>query len=280
MREAARIIGNAGTTGTYQLELELSGAFVTEVPLPSKFGDFMIRSSWIFFLVMFVLGAAAGAIGFRWHASSAEVREIGSTSAASALPPMGSEGSTVAAQKIAPPEVRRPGTNESSLESKAQASSPISLRPTKSNPAEASSGQITLNYWNALNSIMAREEAMRSAPPQLTADSAGGFVMGRSQAFEYAAGAIRKLTTTGVDSDVVALAGELAKWYDEGLANSRAAGSLLQSTDLAVRQGSPGQSWQAAERHHRDRCLELNQLGVQLQQSLSRKYALQFPPLQ
>lgn len=121
---------------------------------------------------------------------------------------------------------------------------------------------------------------MRNAPPQLTANSAGGFLAGRSQAFEYAAAAIRKLNAAGVDPEVVALADELAKWYDEGLANSRQAGSLLQSTDLGSRQGPPGQSWQAAERQHRERCLELNQIGAQLQQSLSRKYALQFPPLQ
>jgi len=121
---------------------------------------------------------------------------------------------------------------------------------------------------------------MRSAPPQLTASNAAGFLTGRSQAFEYAAGAIRKLNIAGVDTEVVALAGELAKWYDEGSANSRNAGSLLQSTDLAARRGAPGQSWQAAERHHRDRCLELNQMGAQLQQSLARRYGLQFPPLQ
>ncbi len=121
---------------------------------------------------------------------------------------------------------------------------------------------------------------MRSAPPQLIAANAGSFVSGRTQAFEYAAGAIRKLNAAGVDADVVALSGDLTQWYDQGLANSRQAESLLQSTDVDSRQGTPGQSWQAAERQHRNRCLEINQHGAQLQQSLSRKYGLRFPPLQ
>jgi hypothetical protein len=110
--------------------------------------------------------------------------------------------------------------------------------------------------------------------------NAGSFVSGRTQAFEYAASAIRKLNAAGIDAEVVALAQDLAQWYDEGIANSRQAESLLQSSDIASRQGTPGKSWQTTERHHRDRCLEINQHGAQLQQSLSRKYGVTFPSLQ
>ena len=69
-------------------------------------------------------------------------------------------------------------------------------------------------------------------------------------------------------------------WYNQGIANSHAAGSLLQSADIASRQGQPGQDWQAAEKQHREQCLQINRQGEQLRDALSRKYGVAFPKLQ
>ncbi|MCC7084232.1 MAG: hypothetical protein IT427_04405 [Pirellulales bacterium] len=157
-------------------------------------------------------------------------------------------------------------------------------RPTapsaKQTPAASSTGQRTLAYWNKLNSIMAREAAMRSAPPQLTAANAISFVSNQTSAYEYAATAMRQLSTTGVDPQAVAIGRDIAAWYDQGVANSRSAESLLGSDDIASRQGAAGQGWSSAAKQHREQCLAINRRGEQLRQALSRRYGLDFPALQ
>jgi hypothetical protein len=141
-------------------------------------------------------------------------------------------------------------------------------------------GQTTLTYWNRLNEIIVREAAMRSAPPKLTAGNALSFVTGQSDAYTYAAGAIRGLDAADVDPQVLSLSQELALWYDQGAVNSREAGSLLQSNDVAARQGQPGKTWKTSLEEHRKRCLEINQQAERLRGELSRKYRLAFPKLQ
>jgi hypothetical protein len=140
-------------------------------------------------------------------------------------------------------------------------------------------GEATLAYWNRLNDVMAREAAMRAAPPKLTADNALSFVTGSADAYTYAAGAIRALDPAGVDPQATALAQEIAVWYDQGAANSREAGSLLQSNDVAARQGQSGKTWKTSAEEHRKQCLEINKRGERLRGELSHKYGLKFPKL-
>jgi hypothetical protein len=150
-------------------------------------------------------------------------------------------------------------------------------------PATASRpnvGQRTLAYWNQLNGIMAREAAMRAAPPQLTAGNAMSFVSSQSSAFEFAGSAIRQLNTKGIDPQAAGIGREIAAWYEKGVANSRQAESLLGSDDVAARQGAAGQGWSSAEKQHREECLAINRRGEQLRQELTRKYGLEFPALQ
>jgi hypothetical protein len=154
--------------------------------------------------------------------------------------------------------------------------------PRVGHAAEASPGmgEATLAYWNRLNEIIVREAGMRAAPPKLTAGNALSFVTGQSDAYTYAAGAIRGLDPAGVDPQVLDLSRELALWYDQGAINSREAGSLLQSNDVAARQGRPGKTWKTSFEDHRRQCLEINQRGERLRGELSRKYGLAFPKLQ
>jgi hypothetical protein len=162
-----------------------------------------------------------------------------------------------------------PNTTESKGPSRVQAAETVS-----------SAGEQTLAYWNGMNAIMEHEAALRAAPPQITAGNALSFVSGETSAYQYAADAIRKLNREGVDPDVISLAREIVGWYRQGIANSHAAESLLQSADTASRQGQPGQDWQTAEKQHREQCLQINRHGEQLRESLSRKYGLAFPKLQ
>jgi hypothetical protein len=161
-----------------------------------------------------------------------------------------------------------------------QFGTPAPVTPQQTNQTTNSTGTPTLAYWNNLNLIFARESAMRSAPPQIDAMNAGSFVSGRTTAFQYAGDAIRRLDTRGVDPTLTSFAQEIARWYDQGIANSRLAESLLGSSDVASRQGAPGQSWQAAEKSHREQNLAINRRGEQLQQEFSHKFGLDFPPMQ
>jgi hypothetical protein len=153
--------------------------------------------------------------------------------------------------------------------------------PTTNRDTDASRdmGQTTLAYWNRLNAIIDREAGMRAAPPKLTAGNALSFVTGQSDAYTYAAGAIRGLDPAGVDPQVLDLSRALALWYDQGAVNSREAGSLLQSNDVAARQGQPGKNWKTSFEDHRKQCLEINQRGERLRDELSRRYGLAFPKL-
>src|SRR4029079_4222399 len=124
-----------------------------------------------------------------------------------------------------------------------QFGTPAPVAPQQTNQTANSTGVLTLAYWNNLNSIFARESAMRSAPPQLDAGNATSFVSGRTAAFQYAGDAVRRLDTRGVDPTLASFAQEIARWYDQVIANSRLAESLLGSSDVASRQGGPGQNW-------------------------------------
>jgi hypothetical protein len=152
-------------------------------------------------------------------------------------------------------------------------------QPEREDPSVAI-GQATLAYWNQLNDIMIREAAMRAAPPKLTAGNAMSFVTGQSDAYEFAAKAIRRLDAAQVDPRVRALADEIAVWYDQGAVNSREASSLLQNNDVATRQGQAGKSWKSGAESHRKQCLEINARGEKLRSELSRTYGLAFPKLQ
>jgi hypothetical protein len=248
------------------------------------------RNRWILIAGTFLIGALGGIAALKLQAAGGITSLLPkSTGSQAAAVSTASDAETLRAaalqQELAVTraelkQLRAAGSQPLETTSNTSASPAVSAPLAARSASAPSTGQITLSYWNALNSIIAHEAEMRVTPPQLTVANAGSFVSGRTQAFEYAASAIRKLHAAGVDADVVALAQDLAQWYDEGIANSRQAESLLQSSDIASRQGAPGQLWQTAERQHRDRCLEINQHGAQLQQSLSRKYGVTFPALE
>lgn len=141
------------------------------------------------------------------------------------------------------------------------------------------SGQATLDYWNALNDIIARETAMRAPPASVTAGNAGEFVQARLSAGKFASGAIHDLDTNGVDPEAIALGRDLTAWYQEEVTLNTRAQSLLGSSSIAERRGSAGNTWRSGEEQHRKNCDDINRRGAELQSRLSGKYRLTFPPL-
>jgi hypothetical protein len=246
--------------------------------------------TWLAIGVMFIAGLAGGVFALnlvsqRGNSSHDVVAEGPSAPAATRTISDGATSANAATQD----EIRELRDEVDQLRAAAQSNAGGNVRnelinqprSTVRQPSSATSeGQRTLAYWNKLNSIMSREAAMRAAPPQLTAGNAMSFVSNQSSAYEDAAAAIRQLNPSGIDPQVANIGREIAAWYDEGIANSRSAESLLGSDDIAARQGAAGQGWSSSEKSHREKCLAINRRGEQLRQELSRKYGLEFPPMQ
>ncbi len=153
-------------------------------------------------------------------------------------------------------------------------------RPSTSQAASQPQGAATLAYWNQLNAIILQEAALRAAPAGgVTATNAAGFLDARIQAGQFAVDSIRQLDTTGVDSRVVKLGEQLADWYDEGRRVAQSGKQLLTTASVQDRQGSAGKGYQAAERNHSQSVNKINAEGEQTRQAMSRKYRLNFPPL-
>ena len=152
----------------------------------------------------------------------------------------------------------------------------------ESTPAESSTstGQKTLAYWNAMNTIMAKEEAMRAAPAAgINQSNAGDFINGRGQAGNYAAQAFRSLDATNVDPTVVQLGQDIANWYEAGAKLNDTASYLLNQASDNTRRGQTGKTWADAEKAHNTSVQAINRRGDQLQAELSKKYGLAFPDL-
>lgn len=157
---------------------------------------------------------------------------------------------------------------------------PVSTVSPGSSEETASLGDATLVYWTQLNAIIAQEAAMRAAPVGgVTASNAGGFLDARVQAAEFATTNIRDLETKGVDTKVIALGGDLAKWYEAGHDVAEQGLHLMTKATPEERQGAPGKKYQAAERALSKQVNEINNDGERIRRAMSEKYGRDFPPL-
>jgi hypothetical protein len=142
------------------------------------------------------------------------------------------------------------------------------------------SGRRTLEYWIAMNEIMANEEAMRSATiGGVNQANAADFIARRGRAGTYAAESFRKLDTTGVDPEVVKLSADIANWYEQGTQLNNKADYLLNHADPNTRRGQTGKSWADSEKSHQASVQEINRRGDRLERELSQRYGLTFPDL-
>jgi hypothetical protein len=149
-----------------------------------------------------------------------------------------------------------------------------------STAADLEMGPRTLTYWNQLNDIMLREEQMRSVPlGGLTATNARDFLRRRGEAGQFAAEAIRQLPGAGVDPDVLAIAVDIAAWYERGNQLNSMGSFLMNKADTTARQGQPGQQWQDGEKAHHASVEEINRRGDVVRRRMVEKYGLAFPDL-
>lgn len=238
---------------------------------------------WLPFAGMFVVGSAAGVVGLRLvplpgitgggnpHRQSAEADAPQDQDAATAI----HHEIRALRQELANLRTATGGRGDAARN---EVDVVLSTGDPSAPPGQPT-GTRTLAYWNELNAIMAKEAAMRAAPPQITAENALAFVGGRTRAFQFAGPAIRELNAHGVDPQVTAIARDIAEWYEAGLAIGQEAESLLGTADVATRQGSRGVTWRSREEQHRQRCLEINRRGEQVRRAMSQKYGLDFPKL-
>lgn len=152
----------------------------------------------------------------------------------------------------------------------------VTRKPASAKPV---SGARTLEFWNEINQIIAHEAEMRAPPSSITAANAGAFLKSRSSAARYAADALSKLGSRGVDGELVAHAAALAAWYRDELKVSDRGSFLLEKADVKTRKGAGGNQWKGSEEQHRKQCDELNARGAALRTKLAKKYQLDFPPM-
>lgn len=157
---------------------------------------------------------------------------------------------------------------------------PAATKPRrKSTSQKGERGQATLDYWNRVNDIIARESEMRTAPPDVNAGNAGGFVSARLRAYRYAATALHGLRHPNVDPEVVAHVQRLSDWYEEGTEINQDAMHLLTEASQEQRQGAAGRNWKESEKAHYETVQRLNQQGSQLRQRMSKRYGIEFPAM-
>jgi len=149
------------------------------------------------------------------------------------------------------------------------------------NPTRASTAASTATWktWHELNDIIETEASMRTAPAELNAANALGFVQARSKASQYAVAAIGKLDRTDVDADLARFIDELAAWYRRGSLVNEQATHLLEHGDYRARKGAPGKKWKSNEEQHRADLEQINAHGERLRQTLSERYGKPFPKL-
>lgn len=156
---------------------------------------------------------------------------------------------------------------------------PRSKKSRKKQVQSNDEGQATLAYWNRVNDIIAREAEMRTAPSDITAANAEGFVAARLRAFRYAATALGGLKARNVDPEVASHVQHLIVWYEEGAELNQHATHLLNDASDEERKGSEGRSWQDAEKDHYESVQRLNQRGQALRKRMTQRYGIDFPAL-
>ncbi|MEX0727922.1 MAG: hypothetical protein WEB58_22310 [Planctomycetaceae bacterium] len=160
-------------------------------------------------------------------------------------------------------------------ESKAAVKKPRFPVPQKLGPGEA-----TLAYWNEMNSIIAEEEQIRAVPfGGLNKFNAQNFLSRRVQSGEFAANALSQLGRAEVDPEAIALAKSLGDWYLRGSKIAQSGETLLVKGNANSRNGAQGNQYKSSELDHSKAVEDINRKGSELQQKLSKKYGLEFPPL-
>ncbi|QDU35909.1 hypothetical protein Mal4_01910 [Maioricimonas rarisocia] len=153
----------------------------------------------------------------------------------------------------------------------------------RSQPASGSgppSGRATLDYWNRMNQIIAREAEMRRAPSGgVKASNAGSFLDRRIAAGEYASSELSRLGTQGVDPEVVALARAVAGWYGEGVSICETGKELFSGGNSGPHMRAAATQYQNAEKSHAAAVSDINAQGERTRETMTRRYRLTFPPL-
>jgi len=187
--------------------------------------------------------------------------------------------SRAAATTVSEPVAAAPAPVPSSRPAPVGGSTTVRPRTAPRTPQQPT-GRATLNYWNRMNSVIAREAIMRTAPAGgVTASNAGSFLDRRIAAGEYAATELAKLDTTGVDPEVVALAGEVAAWYRDGVTVCRTGKDLFSGRNSGPDMRAATEQYKASEKAHAAAVNGVNARGKEVRDAMSRKYSLTFPPL-
>jgi hypothetical protein len=147
------------------------------------------------------------------------------------------------------------------------------LTPPTAVDEEQFTKQASLDYWTRLQDIVRGEAALqRDAESAATENNATKVAALKGRIDRFAASAIRALPTVDVDTSAVALARELAQWFEDGAVLYDQAVQIWESPSRG--QGSPQvtQDWEQARLQHRNEGRLLSDRVAAVRDSLTRRF--------
>ena len=148
---------------------------------------------------------------------------------------------------------------------------------SESEDANQLAKQASLDYWTRLYDIVHGEAALQlDAESAATAGNATKVAALKGRISRFASSAIHAVPTSGVDPSAVALARELAQWYEHGADLYDQAVQIWESP--ARGQGGPQitQDWEQAQLQHRNEGRLLNDRVAAVRDSLTRRFGTGF----
>jgi hypothetical protein len=147
------------------------------------------------------------------------------------------------------------------------------VTPPSSVETEKLAKQASLDYWTRILDIVRGETALqRDAESAATESNATKVAALKGRIDRFASSAIRAVPTNGVDPSAIALARELAKWYEDGAGLYDQAVQIWESPSRG--QGSPQvtQDWEQARLQHRNEGQLLNDRVAAVRDTLTRRF--------
>jgi hypothetical protein len=144
--------------------------------------------------------------------------------------------------------VALPATARSQPAAASAGDASVTLQPTITLTLEQRE-QLTREYWDALNSIMATEAAHRAAQPE-TGPLLHSYLAHRYEGHRRAADELAKLNRHGVDGHVAAYAIRVQAWHEEGAVMYAHAKNLVTDAPSAQVSGPFAEQWQSSSTQH------------------------------
>ncbi len=154
------------------------------------------------------------------------------------------------------------------------------LLPNKLTNSPASRRQATLAYWTRLRQITTEVAELHDGVEHaLTPESAANVFRIRGRAFDYGSRAIDSVDTAGVDKQAIDAGYRIAKWYRSGADLYDRANGIWEGRVQGEVQRDQEESLDKAKEHHARAAGLVREQTARTEETLMRRYAVEFPVL-